>query len=738
MKFFCLPNLSSQDVKEGDPRKAGKRPELDDKKAFRAWCENPKTEHCFYNHVEGMVPSLRVTADTASETANPPLYMWGFTVDYDTDMTLDDAVKQVKKNADSGKLPMFASQTFSGGVRLTWEFEDRVLVDNPDIAQRFVEELAKDLGAKSLIGGIDANSLKLTQYYEAGTNWTEFPDARPLLIRDLGMLFYRAATSVKIGTEYNIPIEAVEEEVLKRWPEHAKGFKEGARMPLFWVEPFVDRVGSQVGQYGMLCYSDRAGKSFVPWSEILGREFAKEYEAKRIGAAVQELCWNGKHYFLTDDFIQLNKDDVRMHLRGMGVGDKPRKGKWTTEVEDVLITVQKTNRVVAAVPLVHNSDKFVEIKGERVLNISRTRLLTPADTGNPEKFPFLYRWFWRIWSDPEELQRDTWLFMLKYAYEQCLSGKPKPGQASFIAGPTGVGKTLYNLRVLGGIFGKTSDASEFLLGKTNFNKENCEAFIWAIDDNQGAVHFEHREALAANIKRYVANPEVRCEAKGIDSYIIPWTGRISVTCNHNIRSLQIIPNLDITTEGKIQIFSWRNGDRAPDFGTYGSKEATIAEELPYFCRFLMNWVPPANVVGSGRYAVKEYHHPDIMKKIETGAPRVILMELLDNLLAAEPAKTNEWVNLSQLTEYINQTQGGKRLTATEFGKQRLHMALEEAGYPRRWRGNSPQFQICQSEAIAEMAEKALAKYNQAGPKGAPTMAEKFRHAVRKADEKREK
>ena len=31
---------------------------------------------------------------------------------------------------------------------------------------------------------------------------------------------------------------------------------------LFWIDPFVERVGCQVSEGGMICYSDRAGKGW--------------------------------------------------------------------------------------------------------------------------------------------------------------------------------------------------------------------------------------------------------------------------------------------------------------------------------------------------------------------------------------------------------------------------------------------------------------------------------------------
>ena len=347
-----------------------------------------------------------------------------------------------------------------------------------------------------------------------------------------------------------------------------------------------------------------------------------------------------------------------------------------------------------------------------------TPLAQPAESGDPEKWPFLFEWLNKVWADPSELQRDTYIHWLKVGYISCLAGKPKPGQAIFISGPTGSGKTLLNRRVHGAIFGKTSDSSEYLLGRTAFNKENCESFIWAIDDTKGAIHFEDKEALASNIKKHVANPEVRCEAKGRDSFEIPWTGRIAVTCNQDLRSLQIVPVLDDSTVDKFLLLSWNCWK--PTFGEYGSKEEVIRAEVPHLCKYLVEWKPPAEVLGEDRYGVKPFHHASMLRSVQASSPKARITELLDALIDAEPAKNNVKASLSEISNWLSMVPSARRLMETEFGKQRLHMAMEEAGYRRSWQGNSPRFLLVKSDQIFNSEEnKAIQteRYARAKPNG---------------------
>src|SRR5437868_6564380 len=273
---------------------------------------NPTTEHLFYSCVEGQVPSLRVT------DSNPPRKLWGFVVDYDCYKNVDDST--IVKNAAPGLLATLVSRTFSGGRRLVFEFAAPVLIDNEEIANRFVTLLRKELRLDALLPGLDEASFKLTQYWELGQNWQRIPGSEPISRNLLGLIFYRAAAKKPVrGDGPEIPLEAVAEEVERRWPGRWPGsFVEGARGPLFWIDDGIDREGCQVGQYGIICYSDRAGKSFLSWSAILGQKFVREFEAERIGAATTDIWFDSKAYWArlaNREWAPNTKDDIAADLQ---------------------------------------------------------------------------------------------------------------------------------------------------------------------------------------------------------------------------------------------------------------------------------------------------------------------------------------------------------------------------------------------------------------------------------------
>jgi hypothetical protein len=511
-RFFSIKNLKSSDVVEIDPRTVKPAPLFvdsagePDKQKFRKWCADSSTDHCFYNQVEGLIPATRVTKE------NPPVFLHGFTADYDAEQTKEEVKTFTAKNA--AHMPRWISTTFSGGVRLTWEFEEPVAVDQPELAAAFMKELRRELDVDKCAIAFDDGSLKLGKYFEAGRNWEDL-GGKPISSKVLSAVFFRAANKAKIQGDSIIPIEDVAAEIESRWPGRAD-ITVGARVPLFWVEPFEDRVGAQVGDYGMICYSTRAGKSFLSWSDIFGPEFIKNYQAERIGNAVDGLYFDGRFYWQQVDGIwrKRNVEETIRRLKAQGICPRPIKGSgFASEADLVILAAQQRNEVKAAAPIVHDSRRIVVINGEKYLNISAIKIMQPAEHGEPANFPWLHEFLLKCWDEKHPEQQDSFLGWFQHFYVPCLEGRPQQGQAIIIAGEPSRGKTFLNYHILGRAMGGFSDATDFLMGGSNFNKADSEVALWAIDDTRGGASWENRAAFTGALKKHVANPIVRCEGK---------------------------------------------------------------------------------------------------------------------------------------------------------------------------------------------------------------------------------
>jgi len=151
-----------------------KCPTFANKAEYREWCAKDTTDHCFYSMSEGDAPSARVSTD------NPVNKLHGFVADFD-DVPVDwDNVDQIlKTRCDGTPMPTWRSKTYSGFIRLVWEF-DSPLPIAADLAPAFLKRLCDALKASMLLGGFDKTSLKPSQYFEIGTNWTKIGDTIPI------------------------------------------------------------------------------------------------------------------------------------------------------------------------------------------------------------------------------------------------------------------------------------------------------------------------------------------------------------------------------------------------------------------------------------------------------------------------------------------------------------------------------------------------------------------------------
>jgi len=179
--YLAIKNLRSNDAFDigGKPWEASipPRPGLQSgatKEAYRVWCSDPNTDWVFYTFAEGLTPSLRV-----SET-NPVKYQHGIIADYDSVVPIADAKQILANNCPAGLEPTGISQTFSGGIRVVWEFEEPLMLDNKGLYESFMAYAAKELRVKKLLPHFDETSLKSNQVFEIGSDWEQIPGSLPI------------------------------------------------------------------------------------------------------------------------------------------------------------------------------------------------------------------------------------------------------------------------------------------------------------------------------------------------------------------------------------------------------------------------------------------------------------------------------------------------------------------------------------------------------------------------------
>lgn len=632
MKYFCIPNLSSDEVTVRDRMDDLKGPTTypEDKAEFRKWCVDIKTKGTFYAAVEGLFPGERV-----SQT-NPAKLMHGFVADYDA-IVDDRQMGLIPENGAPGLLPMWASMTYSGKRRLVWEFEEPVLCDHEKLNDEFLKLLAKELHLDRILPSFDKCSLKQSQYFELGRSWTKL-EGTPIPAKKLSALIFKAATIKKISIGTEIPIEEVAEEVLKQFPNRWIGeFVVGARGPLFWIADGIDRVGAQVGDHGMICYSERAGKSFLSWGEILGKKFVTDFETEKISQVVDDWWYIGKEKSYIRDFgdgnisLGMNVTQLQRHLSDkVGANLDPRlpKDGNISEVGTAVNVIEMARQVYSAAPFPFNANKKVYIRGRAYLNTSVTKCVEPKRDGQPDDFPWLWEFLNNRWAKDEPIQRDVFLAWHKRFYATCLDNAPELGQTVFIEGSVGLGKSFLAHKVVGDSVGGHIDAAKFLLNKTAFNEEAGDTGLWTVDDEIGSKTWEEHSLMSAAIKKYTATPEFRMEAKFKDAFTREYYGRILVTCNDTAEGRSILPYIDGSINDKL-IFLRFDPDWKNTFDPVRRvNDNRVHKELPYYLGWLLKHECPKELVENSRYGMFAWKHPEMERAALASGQGAQLEEIL--------------------------------------------------------------------------------------------------------------
>jgi hypothetical protein len=661
MKYRYLKNSRSVTVTATDDISSQSKacPSFNSKAEYRDWCAKESTDHCFYSMAEGDSPNARVSTD------NPVNKIHGFVADYD-DVEVDwDKVDEILKiRCDGTPMPTWRSRTYSGYIRLVWEF-DAPLPISPDLAPAFLKRLSDALRASLLLAGFDKTSLKPSQYFEVGTNWTRIGDTIPIAFART--LLLKSANDTPIRTsDTNIPIEDIATEVASRFPNRWNGeFTVGSRGPLFWIDDGIDRDGCQVREDGMICYSDRAGKGFVSWREILGKGFIDKFEDKKLSNILDQYWFNGKsHYKLLDGGpVTIPKEQLVLELRKAGFSQKLKKNQCISEVEQALLSIANDCRVEEVAPVVFSKSRVVTFNGRKILNNCRSSPIQPADNGDPSNWPWLHDFIIPFFENDDDGKNTLPYFLAWYQrlYRAVLNYRLDQGQLFIILGSTGNGKTLLTNKIIGSSVGGFSDASDYLSGKTSFNKDLCGSAAWVIDDQTAAATYADQRKFVELTKRCVANPRLEYHAKYADAIPLPWSGRVMMSLNLDANSLAALPSLDSSNRDKI-IALRISESRKVRFGSNEIVEATIAKELPFFLKWLLDWKAPDYVVDSSRFGVKTYIDSFIEAAAYDNSSRSAIAEMVEFFAkkVREHMPAPKWRGtLTEFTVVLHDANGGR-------------------------------------------------------------------------------
>lgn len=629
MKFPCIANLVTQDVEMARPWEfVPEVPRFKTKRLYKEWLSQDTTEHCLYCGFTGLIPSLRLHKD-----ANPVHSVHALVADYDSEIGDSDLDGMLSRAHEAA--PNWVHRTPSGGARLVWILERPVLIASPAVLIRMLRTAAKALDLRGLLPGFDFDSafLNPTIYYDVGMDWMEV-DGAPLLKSSVveGWVL-KSSESVKWQGDA-IPLDVIETEMQRRFPNRWNGvFVEGARGVRFW-DPMADNpTAAIVRPTGMQCFTGSSG--FVSWTKIFGSRFVEQFTTSRLSEVIDGVWYDGRAYWYQSADgkweARAEREMARWLKVEQGLAAEKEKNATFSEVEQALHTVDQHRRVVGAAPFVYLPPGMIEFMGKRVLNTARVHPLRPADSISDwgDRFPWLSQFLEKFFDNDEQLV--YFLSWLKRFYCSALDGTPRQGQALFVAGEPGQGKTLLSNRIVSGLMGGHQDAAQFLLGASSFNKELFHHGLWSVDDaTPGDSSADHKK-FSSLLKKVTANTTFEYHAKFQDSVMVEWTGRVIITGNLDAESLRILPDLDTSILDKIMLFRAATVDKM--FPERHVLQETIVRELPYLAAYLLEFEIPEECVSTqARYGVKSYHHPELSLAAGESTDAAVLDEVLDAFL----------------------------------------------------------------------------------------------------------
>jgi hypothetical protein len=628
MLLFTTQNLVSEQFSEGAPwdwepdAMELLRVRAMTKIARRNYLTQANTKWNVYSCFRGIVGNRHVSAD------NPPAGIRAFAADFDAQLSPEAAI-QCMAEQPHNLMPNWLEVTLGGKLRAIWLFEQEFNCASMAHADAMSAEVAKLVKAERLLPAYDKASVRSTMAWSNGGVWYELEGTHPLSATILHGLACDAAKKVDFGRA-EIDIARIGEEVARRYPNRWVGdFSLDSVGVRFW-DPAADNPrGAMVKPTG--CYCLTGGQTFVSWDEIFGSGWVREHRAAQFGEAAQEVYFDGKKYWrkIGEPFAECERNDIMLYFASRGLTRTARRGENVSEAENVLLHVQNQNRVEGAIPLIFRPPGMQLLNGSRMLNISTLKALPPAVGAATEvEFP----WIWDFLHQliPNRHARHTWLAWMLRTYKGALDIRPTVGQALFLCGPKSNGKSLFCTRIISALLGgKMANPYDYLMKATMFNDDLFGSAVLAINDEDAPRTEREKEIFLQRVKSMVVNQRHQFHAKFGKRIDIEWVGgRLVVTLNDDPKSMGMLPEVNSNTEDKVIFIKTEKYNKM--WPEQYDLEATIAKELPFFARWLLDsFVPDEGILAPGtRAGIHSFHDPLLVEMSKQQESAYELRELL--------------------------------------------------------------------------------------------------------------
>lgn len=352
----------------------------------------------------------------------------------------------------------------------------------------------------------------------------------------------------------------------------------------------------------------------------------------KVTHAITDIYYDSQHNYFrrieSEGWDAMATEQAKRHLKvECRLTDILGENDDFTEIDEALHRIETQHRVTAALPFPLWEDTVVAWGSDRFLNTAQVKLMAPDNTKSGkwgDGFPWISDYLDGLFFDQNN--KDAFLGWLRswYCRVRDNKGDGGRGQAVFLVGPTGTGKTLLSHWVVGPIFGGYSDVSKMFTENAGFNDAAFKTAVWCVDDAKSLGSRETHTRFSSEVKRVVANPDYDYDKKYGYRGSVPFCGRFMCSLNPGPIAIQLLPDTDLDLLDKVNLL--RTTDRAcpkPD-------QEKIKAELPAFLKWLVTSTAPAWLTeGNPRFGVNSFHDASILEEAREASLTYSYLELVD-------------------------------------------------------------------------------------------------------------
>ena len=335
-------------------------------------------------------------------------------------------------------------------------------------------------------------------------------------------------------------------------------------------------------------------------------------------------------------WVNVSLSGLKLALKERGLLNMAGAGQLLSPIESFTHELHTRYAVDFAGGLAGYRYGWYQRNGHNILVTEELKLPEAVQGECPIIEKLFGRWF-------GEAQLPYVLGWLKHGYLNLLPDNQafQPAQMLALCGEPGAGKNLFQDIVTEILGGRVAKPYRYLSGGTTFNSDLTGAEHLQISDEVAKQDYPTRRRFGSAIKDICVNNQQSIHAKGREAINLPLRWRLTASLNDREEDLRVLPPYERQLWEKITLIKFHHGkELLPAQHEREVFWATILDEIPALCSFLMNY-PIPKALTDPRYGVTHYHNPELLIALDAISPELQLHDLIVEKLF-EDGITPEW------------------------------------------------------------------------------------------------